>query len=71
MIISLWGAFCPGGFCPVPNIYIIFYRLLCQMGTTDDVYNIQNNYCTYTLQQKNYFDSKTICFTGVISPYGG
>jgi hypothetical protein len=39
------------------------------MGTTDDVYNIQNNYYTYTLQQKNYFDSKTIRFTGVISPY--
>ena len=18
-----WGAFCPGGFCPVPNIYIV------------------------------------------------
>jgi len=48
-----------------------YYRLLCQMGTTDDVYNIQNNYYTYTLQQKNYFDSKTIRFTGVISPYGG
>ena len=29
-----------------------YYRLLCQMGTTDDVYNIQNNYYTYTLQQK-------------------
>ena len=34
MIISLWGgggAFCPGGFCPVPNIntLLVKIKLIC------------------------------------------